>query len=662
MAKINRFYQPVQQQYVSQFIPENLQLMQNALNVKQNQYDQTQGKLDLYEDELLKQQALSGTDKDVHLKGLRSDFEKQTEEFLSKDLSDPNVARDVGKFLRTFKNDPRVAKLNEGIALKKKHDELVEKYKGVENKYIPALDRKWLNAWDKYSTQTSENPQFASDLLRGSEVFKGGVDVYKAKEEKFNNIPEDMREELQSLSDGDITSYFKTGTGGRSKNKIIDIAKTEFDDFMREDAGIQQYIQFKEEFPDLSQKELEDELFKDFLYTGLKRESYKFTTTEASARNRNSDKRKEKEELDAKAMLSVGNTSLSNLGIKGFNNIDDTPKDPVTAGVQVAGSVVMDFITEMSKPDNERFNGKSEGEWLSDNVKANAEKVRGITQMSDADKQRFKTTAINFKNTLSDEQLKGFNKLSKEEKGKKLKEYIELMPKTSLELQGEVPLDPKRKALLNELVTFNSAANATVTPLDGESPNNQPTLDSYRQAGYKIVGRYVMKSNPVKPGERLAIVMEDESGNRVRVSTKGAAVLGENVDELIPSERNSYVSDNLQRQKFNYESGEFVIPINSNEYAQTSYIEGAEPQSGSIKGSITDDSYNISLNAFGQTFNAKWYFNEGRVPYARSDGNKAYANYKYALDEISDIYNTNESDEVKAANVAKFIQNLSNSQ
>ena len=293
MGKINRFYQPVQQQYVSQFIPENLQLMQNALNLKQSQYDKTQGKLDLYEDELLKQQALSGTDKDVHLKGLRSDFEKQTEEFLGKDLADPNVARDVGKFLREFKNDPRVSKLNEGIALKKKHDELVEKYKGVEDKYIPALDRQWLSAWDKYSNQTADEPMFAADLLRGSEVFKGGVDVYAAKEEKFANIPEDMVEQLRGISDEDIISYYKTGQGGRSTNKILGVAKTEFDDFLKEDAGRQQYLQFKEMYPDLSEKELDQKLWEDFLNTGLKRKSYKFTTTEASARNRNSDKKAE---------------------------------------------------------------------------------------------------------------------------------------------------------------------------------------------------------------------------------------------------------------------------------------------------------------------------------------------------------------------------------
>ena len=51
----------------------------------------------------------------THAKKSLDDFEKQTEGFLGKDLSDPNIARDVSKFLRTFKNDPRVAKLNEGM-------------------------------------------------------------------------------------------------------------------------------------------------------------------------------------------------------------------------------------------------------------------------------------------------------------------------------------------------------------------------------------------------------------------------------------------------------------------------------------------------------------------------------------------------------------------
>lgn len=168
MGKINRFYSPVQQQYVSQFIPENLQLMQNALNVKQNQYDTTQKQLDLYEDELLKQQALQGYDTEV-LKSIRSDYDKFNADLLGKDLGDPKVAREVGKFIRDYKRDPRVTSLNEGLALKQKHDEIIEKLK-TSGKYATENDLAYIKAWENYINQTGEDRKFASEFLRGTEL------------------------------------------------------------------------------------------------------------------------------------------------------------------------------------------------------------------------------------------------------------------------------------------------------------------------------------------------------------------------------------------------------------------------------------------------------------------------------------------------------------
>ena len=168
MGKINRFYQPVPQQYVSQFIPENLQLMQNALNVKQNQYDQTQGKLDLYQDELLNQKALPGYDTEV-LKGIRSDYDKFNADLLGKDLADPKVARDVGKFIRDYKRDPRVASLNEGLLLKQKHDEAVAKLT-EKGKYATENDLRHIKAWEDYSGQNGEDKKFAAEFIRGTEL------------------------------------------------------------------------------------------------------------------------------------------------------------------------------------------------------------------------------------------------------------------------------------------------------------------------------------------------------------------------------------------------------------------------------------------------------------------------------------------------------------
>jgi hypothetical protein len=641
MGKINRYYQPAPQQFVSQFVPENIELMNQALQQRQAQSDQSQQSMDLIESELLKERALPEYDSE-QLKSIEQEYKTFTEGLSQKDLADSNTRREINKYISNSRMDPRLQKIRSGVATKDAYDKLKAKYSEDEFKYAIENDP-MAKAYQQYLTQTGDKKKFASEFITGMDTFQAGVDKYKNKERFFANISESGRESIQNLGEGDALTYYKTGATGKSSDKILAVAKSEFDDYLRSPGGQQETRNFRTMFPE---EQVGEELWKDFLKTGMKREGMKYTTGKAGALNSSTQKQRD---LDAKALLSVGNTSLSNLGVIGFDNqSNDNVSDPMILGAKMTGAMIMDFISEMDKPDGERFTGLNEGEWLSENFNKNAKLFASGSnnQMTNEDKQRFKTTAINFKNTMTDPQREGYSKLSKKQQGEKLQEYIKLMPKTSLELQGEAPLDPNRKAMLNELVTFNSAANAPVTPLDGESPEDQPTLDSYRQAGYKIVGRYVLKSNPVTPGERLAIVMEDASGNRARVSTKGALVLGDKVNEIIPSERNSSVSDNLQRQKFNYESDNFSIPINQN--GQT------------IEGSIKDDSYNISLNAFGQTFNAKWYFNEGNVPYAKSDGNKAYAKYKDALDEISDIYNTNEPDETKAANVVKFLTGLSN--
>lgn len=358
---INRFYQPQIQQYVSQFVPENLQLMQNAINLRQNQYDRAKEELNIYEDALLKQQALTGTDTDVYLKQLRDEFNKANEGFLGRDLGDPSVARDVSRFVRKFQQDDRVKKLNEGLALKAKHDELVEKYKGVDYAYIPALDRQWLNAWETYKNQTGDNPKFAADLLRGYEVFDKGVNVYKAKEEKFQNLSADMVEKLRNISEGDITRWYKEGKGGVEYDKILKTAYSEFDDFLREQAGKQQALMFREKYPNLSEEELVGEMFKDFLATGKKRQTEKITTTAPTALNEIAKRKEEKQDA---AMLPVVQAAQTPL-IDNFDNVKSMDKSIQNGLASTDPRTVNNALTLQATKD------KNEQTWLNNLAIAN---------------------------------------------------------------------------------------------------------------------------------------------------------------------------------------------------------------------------------------------------------------------------------------------------
>ena len=115
MAKISRFYRAQPQEYISQFVPENLGLMQNALNQRQAISDSQQQQLDIYEDSVLQEKALPGFDTET-LKQKRKQFDDFVTDVSGKDLSDPNVIRDISKQVRAYKTDEELNKIRSAYA------------------------------------------------------------------------------------------------------------------------------------------------------------------------------------------------------------------------------------------------------------------------------------------------------------------------------------------------------------------------------------------------------------------------------------------------------------------------------------------------------------------------------------------------------------------
>jgi len=107
---LSRYYTPKAQEYTSQFVPENLRMMQNSINQRQSKSDATQKGLDMYEDDLLKKQALSGYDTE-YLKGKRKEFDDYMSTLSDKDLSSAETIRGVSKFIRDFKGDEGLRKV-----------------------------------------------------------------------------------------------------------------------------------------------------------------------------------------------------------------------------------------------------------------------------------------------------------------------------------------------------------------------------------------------------------------------------------------------------------------------------------------------------------------------------------------------------------------------
>ena len=271
MGKINRFYQPVPQQYVSQFIPENLQLMQNALNVRQGQYDQTQGKLDLYNDELLNQQALQGQDTKV-LTGIRSDYDKFNSDLLGKDLSDPTVAKEVGKFIRDYKRDPRIQKLNQGLATKKSYDELTAKYKTDKEGLQYAIENDPMaKAWQTYLEKGEQEGKMAVDYIQGLDQYQSGVNIDKTMAEMTDNMSDEGRQSLRSVGAGDMQTYYQSGFKGKTPKHIQEVATSQYNRFMNTPAGAQKERKYKLDYPDATDEQIEAQIKSDLIAVGMER-------------------------------------------------------------------------------------------------------------------------------------------------------------------------------------------------------------------------------------------------------------------------------------------------------------------------------------------------------------------------------------------------------
>ena len=176
---VTRFYRPQQQQYISQFVPENLAVMQNALERTQARADKTQGMVDTFEDELLKIKANPREDTE-RLKAISKGLSDYAMDISSRELSDPQVAREVYRKIKEMRGNEDIAKIQSGYATKQAYDQLKAEYekdpKGF--KYAVELDP-MAKAWQDYIQQPEGDRRLSSEFITGKDHFQAGVDKYK---------------------------------------------------------------------------------------------------------------------------------------------------------------------------------------------------------------------------------------------------------------------------------------------------------------------------------------------------------------------------------------------------------------------------------------------------------------------------------------------------
>lgn len=224
---VTRFFRPQQQEYVSQFIPKNLGVMQNALQLAQGKSDETQKGLDVYEDELLKRKAFGESDT-AYLKGKREEFDEYVSELSGQDLSSPKVARDVSNYIRGFKGDEGLGKVQQSYEQNVAAQKAIDKLHS-SGKYNPANVADYIRSAQQYS-----KTGFAGAPLADN-AFSPDVDVREGMEKVVNSMKANGYGYDSVNNEWIHSASGKVLTGERLLNTLNSAAP----DFMQSQAGQQ---------------------------------------------------------------------------------------------------------------------------------------------------------------------------------------------------------------------------------------------------------------------------------------------------------------------------------------------------------------------------------------------------------------------------------------
>jgi hypothetical protein len=667
---VNRYDKNIKQQYVSQFIPENLQLMQQSLLNSQAASDKAQKELDLYEDELLKEKALPMYDTD-ELKNIRKEYDDFALQMGNRDLSDSKNQREIANFIRRQKSDPRLGKIRQGLATRKAYEDLKSKYSEKEFQYVVANDP-MLKAYDDYLKQSGDNKKFAIDFISGKDQFPVGVDTYKNRERFYDHIPTSGWESIASVGEGELETFYKHGQKGVFKNKILQTAATEFDDYYASPGGQQEMRELTYNYPDATQEQKIKALRKDFINTGLKRVGVVSTTGKAGALNSAKKKKQEKDALDYRAKVAAGNTTMAEIGAK-YKAIPGTKGikgDAQGIGQSVLGGVIQDYWAALkNNPATVLFDPK----FIKDSFKKNAFESVELQEIDENTAKRVSTAMFNIRNSMSPGERANLDKLTPDQQVEFFNNRLEDLSSKSVTIMGEVPLDTRRKQQLNDLATLSSATNARVYPLEGGDENK--TLGNYIEEGYEIKDKFILQNNVTNPGNRLGLRLESPDGEIVRVAAKGAEVLSGDVSNLLPSAGASYVGDMIARTSLNYEESNTTIPLNTNEYFQTSpnkemyHQADYKPQGGGLHFKTNKDGYSIKLSTgSGPDFTMKFPiekqvtstpYGEGHFEPGTTDvSNSAYTAYQESMADLKEIWDSNLDYSQKVSSTKQYIDDV----
>lgn len=183
---LSRFYRPTNYEYMSQFVPKNLEIMDRGLQRAQAKQDKQVGKLDELNSMILKQNALEGYDTEVRDQ-IVGEVKSFSEEMANTDLTSPENFRKVNQFVQSMANDERIQKLNMGLASKAKYDKIKEDLV-TKGDYATENDRIFAQSYDAYLKQPTEDSKFAIDYIGGKELIEKNAPARPELEKLVDNM------------------------------------------------------------------------------------------------------------------------------------------------------------------------------------------------------------------------------------------------------------------------------------------------------------------------------------------------------------------------------------------------------------------------------------------------------------------------------------------
>lgn len=243
MAGVNRFYNPSEGRYVSQFVPEQLpvDLMVQALGNKQKLQDERNAQLITAGN--WQQAALPGYDTS-YVNQRKQELQNFIAESQGKDLTSPDYLRKYNKFVNDFKNDEGLKRVQQAVDT---HNEFLKIQKDIKTgKDVNDYEKAFFNDYNKrYGIYTSNKGQgFKGEIGLGDPNIMRGTDINKEAEGYFDQLKASGSESIKELESG--ISY-KNGWKGIGDKTIKDQVSRTLDLFYESRAGQQLGARFDEQ-------------------------------------------------------------------------------------------------------------------------------------------------------------------------------------------------------------------------------------------------------------------------------------------------------------------------------------------------------------------------------------------------------------------------------